>query len=99
MFNGANWDWQGYNILNPTIRGGSVHPSYALASGYDVDVENDVDILIANEGISDIDENGNVSYDLNEMIKLLYSKIHMQENIIDELQKEIKNLKGGVSNA
>ena len=99
MFNGANWDWQGYNILNPTIRGGSVQPSYALASGYDVDVENDVDILIANEGISDIDENGNVSYDLNEMIKLLYSKIHMQENIIDELQKEIKNLKGGVSNA
>lgn len=87
-----------YNaILNARL----VNPqtSYALASGLNVDINNDADILIANEDISTVDEKGNVSYDLNEMIKLLYSKIHMQENIINELQKEIKNLKGGVSNA
>ena len=93
MFNGANWDWQGYNILNPTIIGGSVQTSYALASGYDVDVENDVDILIANEGISDIDENGNVSYDLNEMVKLLYSKVHDLEKEVDSLKQENNELK------
>ena len=93
MFNGANWDWQGYNILNPTIIGGSVQTSYALASGYDVDVENDVDILIANEGISDIDENGNVSYDLSEMIKLLYSKVHDLEKEVDSLKQENNELK------
>ena len=23
MFNGCNWNWQGYNILDPVIRGGS----------------------------------------------------------------------------
>ena len=87
-----------YNaILNARL----VNPqnSYAISSGLNVDINNDADILIANEDISTVDEKGNVSYDLNEMIKLLYSKIHMQENIIDELQKEIKNLKGGVSNA
>ena len=93
MFNGANWDWQGYNILNPTIIGGSVQTSYALASGYDVDVENDVDILIANEGISDIDENGNVSYDLNEMVKLLYSKMHDLEKEVGSLKQENNELK------
>lgn len=84
-------------ILNPRL----VNPqtSYALASGLNVDINNDADILIANEDISTVDAKGNVSYDLNEMIKLLYSKIHMQENIINELQKEIKNLKGGVINA
>lgn len=87
-----------YNaILN--VRLVNPQTSYALVSGRNVDVNNDADILIANEDISTVDAKGNVSYDLNEMIKLLYSKIHMQENIINELQKEIKNLKGGVINA
>lgn len=87
-----------YNaILN--VRLVNPQTSYALVSGRNVDVNNDADILIANEDISTVDAKGNVSYDLNEMIKLLYSKIHMQKNIIDELQKEIKNLKGGVINA
>lgn len=87
-----------YNaILN--VRLVNPQTSYALVSGRNVDVNNDADILIANEDISTVDAKGNVSYDLNEMIKLLYSKIHMQENIINELQKEIKKLKGGVINA
>ncbi len=77
-----------YNaILNARL----VNPqtSYVLVSGYDVDVENDTDILIANEEISTVSENGEVNYGINEMIKLLYSKIHT-------LEKEIENLKGGV---
>lgn len=77
-----------YNaILNARL----VNPqnSYAISSGYNVDVKNDADVLIANEKISTVSENGEVNYDINEMIKLLYSKIHT-------LEKEIENLKGGV---
>lgn len=77
-----------YNaILNPRL----VNPqnSYAISSGYNVDVKNDADVLIANEKISTVSENGEVNYDMNEMIKLLYSKIHT-------LEKEIESLKGGV---
>ena len=76
-----------YNaILNARL----VNPqnSYAISSGYNVDVKNDADVLIANEKISTVSENGEVNYDINEMIKLLYSKIHT-------LEKEIENLKGG----
>lgn len=77
-----------YNaILNARL----VNPqnSYAISSGYNVDVKNDADVLIANEKISTVSENGEVNYDMNEMIKLLYSKIHT-------LEKEIESLKGGV---
>ena len=77
-----------YNaILNARL----VNPqnSYAISSGYNVDVKNDADVLIANEKISTVSENGEVNYDINEMIKLLYSKIHT-------LEKEIEGLKGGV---
>ena len=77
-----------YNaILNARL----VNPqnSYAISSGYNVDVKNDADVLIANEKISTVSENGEVNYDINEMIKLLYSKIHT-------LEKEIESLKGGV---
>ena len=81
-----------YNaILNPRL----VNPqtSYALASGLNVDVNNDADVLIANEDISEVDAQGNVSYDLNEMIKLLYSKIHDLEKEVDSLKQENNELK------
>lgn len=81
-----------YNaILNARL----VNPqtSYALASGLTVDINNDADILIANEDISEVDAKGNVSYDLNEMIKLLYSKIHDLEKEVDSLKQENNELK------
>ena len=78
-------------ILNARL----VNPqtSYALASGLNVDVNNDVDVLIANEDISEVDAQGNVSYDLNEMIKLLYSKVHDLEKEVDSLKQENNELK------
>lgn len=81
-----------YNaILNARL----VNPqsSYALASGLNVDVNNDADILIANEDISEVDAKGNVSYDLNEMIKLLYSKMHDLEKEVGSLKQENNELK------
>lgn len=79
------------SILNARL----VNPqtSYALASGLTVDIKNDVDILIANEDISTVDAKGNVSYDLNEMIKLLYSKVHDLEKEVDSLKQEHNELK------
>lgn len=78
-------------ILNARL----VNPqtSYALASGLTVDINNDADILIANEEISTVDAKGNVSYDLNEMIKLLYSKVHDLEKEVDSLKQENNELK------
>ena len=78
-------------ILNARL----VNPqtSYALASGLNVDVNNDADVLIANEDISEVDAQGNVSYDLNEMIKLLYSKMHDLEKEVDSLKQENNELK------
>lgn len=81
-----------YNaILNARL----VNPqtSYALASGLTVDINNDADILIANEDISEVDAKGNVSYDLNEMIKLLYSKMHDLEKEVGSLKQENNELK------
>lgn len=81
-----------YNaILNARL----VNPqtSYALASGLTVDINNDADILIANEDISEVDAKGNVSYDLNEMIKLLYSKMHDLEKEVASLKQENNELK------
>lgn len=81
-----------YNaILNARL----VNPqtSYALASGLTIDINNDADILIANEDISEVDAKGNVSYDLNEMIKLLYSKMHDLEKEVDSLKQENNELK------
>lgn len=79
------------SILNARL----VNPqtSYALASGLNVDIYNDVDVLIANEDISEVDAKGNVSYDLNEMIKLLYSKMHDLEKEVDSLKQENNELK------
>ena len=78
-------------ILNARL----VNPqtSYALASGLNVDVNNDADVLIANEDISEVDAQGNVSYDLNEMIKLLYSKVHDLEKEVEFLKQENNELK------
>ena len=78
-------------ILNARL----VNPqnSYAISSGLNVDVNNDADVLIANEDISEVDAQGNVSYDLNEMIKLLYSKIHDLEKEVDSLKQENNELK------
>lgn len=81
-----------YNaILNARL----VNPqtSYVLVSGYNVDVKNDAGVLIANEKISTVSENGEVNYDMNEMIKLLYSKIHTLEKEIKNLKEEVKLLK------
>lgn len=79
------------SILNARL----VNPqtSYALASGLNVDVNNDTDVLIANEGISEVDAQGNVSYALNEMIKLLYSKTHDLEKEVASLKQENNELK------
>ena len=79
------------SILNARL----VNPqtSYALASGLNVDVNNDADVLIANEDISEVDAQGNVSYALNEMIKLLYSKTHDLEKEVASLKQENSELK------
>ena len=79
------------SILNARL----VNPqtSYALASGLNVDVNNDADVLIANEDISEVDAQGNVSYALNEMIKLLYSKTHDLEKEVASLKQENNELK------
>lgn len=66
-------------FVNPQV-------SYNIVSGHNVDVNHDTNILIANEDVSKIDEQGNVSYDLNEMIKLLYKKINSLENEIESLK-------------
>ena len=81
----CDFDLCGKTIYNGYFNG-NLTTSYNIASGYNVDIENDVDILIANEDITNIDEKGNVEYDLNDMVKLLYEKIH-------ELEKEIEILK------
>ena len=76
-------------IRNAHLLNCTIHNSYSLASGYNVDVENDVDVLIANESISEVKEDGTVLYNNEDMIKLLYKKIH-------DLEKEIKELKNNL---
>ena len=92
MMNNVTWDWQGYTLHNAFIQESKLYNCVnynSLPTGVKVDVENDIDVLIASEPISKVNEDASVEYDLNEMIKLLYSKIHT-------LEKEIESLKGGV---
>lgn len=78
-----------YFIKNAHLLNCTIHNSYSLSSGYNVDVENDTDVLIANESISKVKEDGVVEYKNEDMIKLLYKKIH-------DLEKEIKELKNNL---
>ena len=78
-----------YFIKNAHLLNCTIHNSYSLASRCNVDVENDVDVLIANEPISEVKEDGTVLYNNEDMIKLLYKKIH-------DLEKEIKELKNNL---
>ena len=73
-----------YTLKNPVLSNATT--SAVLASGYNIDVENDTNVLFACEDITVIDENGNVFYDINQAILLLYGKIH-------DLEKEIESLK------
>ena len=89
MMNNTNWDWQGNNLVRAKI-----YDSYA---GYSLieecfksnkDIENDINIKIACEDISSVDSDGDVSYKLDDMFKLLYSKIDKLEKEIEVLKKE-----------
>jgi hypothetical protein len=89
MMNNTNWDWQGKNLV-----GAKIYDSYA---GYSLieecfksnkDIENDINIKIACEDISSVDSDGDVSYKLDDMFKLLYSKIDKLEKEIEVLKKE-----------
>lgn len=75
-----------YYIKNAHLLNCTIHNSYSLSSGYDVDIENDIDVLIANEPITEVKKDGTVVYNNDDMIKLLYEKIF-------NLEKEIKELK------
>jgi hypothetical protein len=89
MMNNTNCDWQGKNLV-----GAKIYDSYA---GYSLieecfksnkDIENDINIKIACEDISSVDSDGDVSYKLDDMFKLLYSKIDKLEKEIEVLKKE-----------
>ena len=81
----CDFDLCGKSIYNGYFNG-IVMASYDVASGYDVDIENNIDILMACEEISKVNEDGRVEYNVNDMFRLLYKKIH-------ELEKEIEALK------
>lgn len=83
-----------YTLKNPKLYNASY--TYSIPSGYDIDVDNDVNIMIANEDITEVTPEGEVTFCMDDMIKLLYKKISEQEKQIHTLEKEIENLKGGV---
>lgn len=89
IFIDADMDFGRNYIRNANIYNSVIHNTYYLSSGYNVDVENDVDVLIANEPITEVKEDGVVEYKNEDMIKLLYKKIH-------DLEKEIKELKNNL---
>lgn len=85
MFNGVNWDWQGYNILNAKLVGCSTSYSLLNRTNQLVDVESSK-IKLACEDISKVDENGEVIFDIIDTLHLLYDRI-------TKLEKEIESLK------
>ena len=87
MFNGVNWDWQGYNILSANLIGCSVSYSLLNTTNQLVDVESSK-IKLACEDISKIDENGEVIFDISDMLHLLYDRITK----LEEENKELRNL-------
>ena len=87
MFNGVNWDWQGYNILSANLIGCSVSYSLLNTINQSVDVESSK-IKLACEDISKIDENGEVIFDISDMLHLLYDRITK----LEEENKELRNL-------
>lgn len=87
MFNGVNWDWQGYNILSANLMGCSISYSLLNTTNQLVDVESSK-IKLACEDISKIDENGEVIFDISDMLHLLYDRITK----LEEENKELRNL-------
>ena len=87
MFNGVNWDWQGYNILSANLTGCSVSYSLLNTINQSVDVESSK-IKLACEDISKIDECGEVIFDISDMLHLLYDRITK----LEEENKELRNL-------
>lgn len=87
MFNGVNWDWQGYNILSANLIGCSVSYSLLNTINQSVDVESSK-IKLACEDISKIDECGEVTFDIGDMLHLLYDRIVK----LEEENKELRNL-------
>ena len=85
MFNGVNWDWQGYNILNAKLMGCTTSYSLLNTTNQLVDVESSK-IKLACEDMSKVDENGEVIFDISDMLHLLYDRI-------TKLEKEIESLK------
>lgn len=81
-----------YTLKNPRLYNASY--TYSIPSGYDVDVDNDVNIMIANEDIAEVTPEGEVTFCMDDMIKLLYKRISNQEKQIQILEKEIKLIKG-----
>ena len=83
-----------YTLKNPRLYNASY--TYSIPSGYDVDVDNDVNIMIANEDIAEVTPEGEVTFCMDDMIKLLYKRISNQEKQIQILEKEIKIIKGEI---
>ena len=83
-----------YTLKNPRLYNASY--TYSIPSGYDIDVDNDVNIMIANEDIAEVTSEGEVTFCMDDMIKLLYKKISNQEKQIQILEKEIKIIKGEI---
>ena len=83
-----------YTLKNPRLYNASY--TYSIPSGYDVDVDNDVNIMIANEDIAEVTSEGEVTFCMDDMIKLLYKRISNQEKQIQILEKEIKIIKGEI---
>ena len=80
------------SILNAKL----VNPrsSFSLIEKCSGDVMvDDPHVLMANEDITEVSHDGEVTYDLNEMIQLLYKKIIDQEKEINILKEELKNIK------
>lgn len=83
-----------YTLKNPRLYNASY--TYSIPSGYDIDVDNDVNIMIANEDIAEVTPEGEVTFCMDDMIKLLYKRISNQEKQIQILEKEIKIIKGEI---
>lgn len=83
-----------YTLKNPKLY--NVSYTYSIPSGYDIDVDNDVNIMIANEDIAKVTPEGEVIFCMDDMVKLLYKRIYDQEVELQLLKDEIKLIKGEI---
>ena len=83
-----------YTLKNPKLY--NVSYTYSIPSGYDIDVDNDVNIMIANEDIAKVTPEGEVIFCMDDMVKLLYKRVYDQEVELQLLKDEIKLIKGEI---